>query len=226
MVRPISCRSGVGEQTQARFRHGTSSGRSGTKPPDHAPTRTTSQSHPITKQHIITYLGRQLPTLHPREGRALPATTTQDHTRPGLDRATGWKLRSGDRLGGPVSTSRSRCDFVTLGTVATAALAVGAATTGTASASECPNREEVRIPTAAGTFGAVAAGPRHGRKVLLHGFPRFGIEWGHQLRALGAAGYRAVAPDQRGNSPGRRPVGSRTTGWTTPSTTSGRSPTP
>jgi pimeloyl-ACP methyl ester carboxylesterase len=40
--------------------------------------------------------------------------------------------------------------------------------------------------------------------VLLHGFPGFGIEWGHQLRALGAAGYRAVAPDQRGNSPGRR----------------------
>jgi hypothetical protein len=28
-----SCRSGAGEQTQARFRHGTSSGRSGTTPP-------------------------------------------------------------------------------------------------------------------------------------------------------------------------------------------------
>jgi hypothetical protein len=61
-VRPRSCRPGVGEQTQARFRHGTSSGRSGTKPPDPAPTRTTSQSHLITKQHIITHLGRQFAT--------------------------------------------------------------------------------------------------------------------------------------------------------------------
>jgi hypothetical protein len=43
MVRPRSCRSGVGEQAQARFRHGTSSGRSGTKPPGHAPTRTMSR---------------------------------------------------------------------------------------------------------------------------------------------------------------------------------------
>jgi hypothetical protein len=70
-----------------------------------------------------------------------------------------------------VLTSRSRRDVIKLGTVATATLAVGAATTATASASECANLEEVRIPTAAGTFDAVAAGPRHGRKVLLHGFP-------------------------------------------------------
>ncbi|WP_410659354.1 alpha/beta fold hydrolase [Amycolatopsis sp. lyj-112] len=63
------------------------------------------------------------------------------------------------------------------------------------------------MPTPAGTFDAVAAGPRHGRKVLLlHGFPEFGIEWEHQLRALAAAGYRAVAPDQRGYSPGVRPA--------------------
>jgi hypothetical protein len=41
-VRPRSCRSGGGEQAQARFRQGTSSGRSGTNPTGHAPTRTTS----------------------------------------------------------------------------------------------------------------------------------------------------------------------------------------
>jgi pimeloyl-ACP methyl ester carboxylesterase len=34
--------------------------------------------------------------------------------------------------------------------------------------------------------------------VLLHGFPEFSGTWRHQLRALAAAGYRAVAPDQRG----------------------------
>jgi pimeloyl-ACP methyl ester carboxylesterase len=64
----------------------------------------------------------------------------------------------------------------------------------------------LRIPTAAGTFDAVAAGPLDGRKVLLlHGVPQCGIEWRHQLRALAADGYRAIAPNQRGYSPGVRP---------------------
>jgi hypothetical protein len=65
----------------------------------------------------------------------------------------------------------------------------------------------LRIPTSAGTFDAVAAGPAAGRKVLLlHGFPQLGIAWKDQLRALARAGYRAVAPDQRGYSPGVRPL--------------------
>lgn len=34
--------------------------------------------------------------------------------------------------------------------------------------------------------------------VLLHGFPESWYSWRHQLRALAAAGYRAIAPDQRG----------------------------
>jgi pimeloyl-ACP methyl ester carboxylesterase len=34
--------------------------------------------------------------------------------------------------------------------------------------------------------------------VLLHGFPELSTTWRHQLAALAAAGYRAVAPDQRG----------------------------
>jgi pimeloyl-ACP methyl ester carboxylesterase len=34
--------------------------------------------------------------------------------------------------------------------------------------------------------------------VLLHGFPESWYSWRHQLTALAAAGYRAVAPDQRG----------------------------
>ena len=46
---------------------------------------------------------------------------------------------------------------------------------------------------------ALAAGPESGPLVvLLHGFPELGRSWRNQLPALGAAGYRAVAPDQRG----------------------------
>lgn len=57
-------------------------------------------------------------------------------------------------------------------------------------------------------FAAHAAGPADGRVVLLlHGFPQNWFEWRHQMAALAAAGYRAVAFDQRGYSPGARPEG-------------------
>lgn len=56
-------------------------------------------------------------------------------------------------------------------------------------------------------FDARATGPDDGEVVLLlHGFPETSASWRHQLEALGAAGYRAVAPDQRGYSPGARPA--------------------
>ncbi|NUU22443.1 MAG: alpha/beta hydrolase [Streptomycetaceae bacterium] len=57
------------------------------------------------------------------------------------------------------------------------------------------------------TFRARAAGPEGGRLVLLlHGFPQTSREWLGTLDALGDAGYRAVAFDQRGYSPGARPA--------------------
>jgi pimeloyl-ACP methyl ester carboxylesterase len=34
--------------------------------------------------------------------------------------------------------------------------------------------------------------------VLCHGFPEMWYSWRHQIRALAAAGFRAIAPDQRG----------------------------
>lgn len=34
--------------------------------------------------------------------------------------------------------------------------------------------------------------------VLLHGFPELAFSWRHQIRALVDAGYRVIAPDQRG----------------------------
>src|SRR5207302_917343 len=43
--------------------------------------------------------------------------------------------------------------------------------------------------------------------LLLHGFPQSSWEWRSQLKALGDAGYRAVAPDQRGYSRRARPPG-------------------
>ncbi|GAA3558590.1 alpha/beta hydrolase [Amycolatopsis ultiminotia] len=66
--------------------------------------------------------------------------------------------------------------------------------------------DQLSIPTEAGSFDAIAAGPEDGRPVLLlHGFPEAAVEWEHQVATLGVLGYRAVAPDQRGYSPGVRP---------------------
>ena len=54
-------------------------------------------------------------------------------------------------------------------------------------------------------FTARGAGPHDGRPVLfLHGFPQTSMSWLHQLDALGGAGMRAVAFDQRGYSSGAR----------------------
>ena len=57
-------------------------------------------------------------------------------------------------------------------------------------------------------FDALAAGPAAGELVLLlHGFPQTASCWHDALNALGAAGYHAVAPSQRGYSEGARPEG-------------------
>jgi len=42
--------------------------------------------------------------------------------------------------------------------------------------------------------------------VLLHGFPESWYSWRHQLRGLSNAGYRVVAPDQRGYGQTDRPT--------------------
>jgi pimeloyl-ACP methyl ester carboxylesterase len=58
------------------------------------------------------------------------------------------------------------------------------------------------------TFDALVEGPSDGPLVLLlHGFPQSSYEWRAQTAALAGAGYRAVAVDQRGYSPGARPQG-------------------
>lgn len=55
-------------------------------------------------------------------------------------------------------------------------------------------------------FDALVAGPGDGAPVLLlHGFPQSAAMWRPELEALAGAGYRAIAFDQRGYSPGARP---------------------
>ncbi|MFE0258001.1 alpha/beta fold hydrolase [Streptomyces sp. NPDC059010] len=69
---------------------------------------------------------------------------------------------------------------------------------------------ELKISTAAGVFDAIVSGPPEGRPVLLlHGFPQTGLVWRQQIAALAAHGYRVVAHDQRGYSPGARPPAAR-----------------
>ena len=64
----------------------------------------------------------------------------------------------------------------------------------------------LRIKTDGLTQQLLADGPEAGPLVLLvHGFPELGISWRDQVRALGAAGYRAVAPDMRGYGGTDRP---------------------
>jgi pimeloyl-ACP methyl ester carboxylesterase len=55
-------------------------------------------------------------------------------------------------------------------------------------------------------YAAAGAGPL---VLLLHGFPEFWYTWQHQLPALAAAGFRAVAPDLRGYNLSDKPRGVR-----------------
>lgn len=55
-------------------------------------------------------------------------------------------------------------------------------------------------------FDVLVDGPADAPRVLLlHGFAESHHMWRAQLPALAAAGYRAIAPSQRGYSPGARP---------------------
>ena len=56
------------------------------------------------------------------------------------------------------------------------------------------------------TFDVRDAGPLDGPVVVaLHGFPQTSASWADVVPPLVAAGYRVLAPDQRGYSPGARP---------------------
>ncbi|MBW0117284.1 alpha/beta fold hydrolase [Pseudonocardia sp. KRD-169] len=69
--------------------------------------------------------------------------------------------------------------------------------------------DDDRVTTiAAGVLDVHVSGPSEGPPVLLlHGFPQGADSWDAVLPALHDAGYRTIAPDQRGYSPGARPTG-------------------
>ena len=60
------------------------------------------------------------------------------------------------------------------------------------------------------TFDVTDLGPAGAEAVvLLHGYPESSASWRAVSPGLMEAGYRVLAPDQRGYSPGARPVGRR-----------------
>ncbi|MDB5045736.1 MAG: dhmA 1 [Deinococcus sp.] len=59
-------------------------------------------------------------------------------------------------------------------------------------------------------FSVTERGPTHAEPVLLlHGFPQTATSWSRVAEGLAAAGFRTLALDQRGYSPGARPPGRR-----------------
>ena len=65
---------------------------------------------------------------------------------------------------------------------------------------------ERRVATNGIELHLVDAGPEDGKPVVLcHGFPELAYSWRHQVPALADAGYRVLAPDQRGYGDSDRP---------------------
>jgi pimeloyl-ACP methyl ester carboxylesterase len=76
-----------------------------------------------------------------------------------------------------------------------------------------PELEKITIAPGL-TFDTLAAGePGAPLVLLLHGFAESMHCWRAQVEALAAAGYRAIAPSQRGYSPGARPDTSDTANY-------------
>lgn len=62
-----------------------------------------------------------------------------------------------------------------------------------------PQLNHLTLQTNGITLHAMAAGPENGPLViLLHGFPEFWYGWRYQIEMLANAGFRVLAPDQRG----------------------------
>ncbi|MFD6196726.1 alpha/beta fold hydrolase [Mycobacteriaceae bacterium NPDC060252] len=60
------------------------------------------------------------------------------------------------------------------------------------------------------TFDVIDEGPLDGPPIVaLHGFPERASSWRGMIPLFTAAGFRVLAPDQRGYSPGARPKGVR-----------------
>jgi pimeloyl-ACP methyl ester carboxylesterase len=60
---------------------------------------------------------------------------------------------------------------------------------------EFPAAKQLRLPEVTLSVHDAGSGPA---VVMCHGFPELGYSWRHQFPALVEAGFRAIAPDQRG----------------------------
>lgn len=70
-----------------------------------------------------------------------------------------------------------------------------------------PQLEDLWFKRGGVCLHAVAAGPKDGPLViLLHGFPEFWYSWRKQIGPLAEAGFRVVAPDQRGYNVSSKPA--------------------
>src|SRR5262245_847657 len=61
--------------------------------------------------------------------------------------------------------------------------------------------ERITLPSSAGTPGVALAIHQQGSGpavIFSHGFPELAFSWRYQLPAVAQAGFRAIAPDQRG----------------------------
>jgi pimeloyl-ACP methyl ester carboxylesterase len=66
---------------------------------------------------------------------------------------------------------------------------------------------QVTFQIGCGHLNAVTAGPERGPAVLLlHGFPEFSRGWRKQIGPLAEAGFRVIAPDQRGYNQSSKPA--------------------
>ena len=71
--------------------------------------------------------------------------------------------------------------------------------------------EHIQIASGSVRLHAVAAGPSEGPLlILLHGFPEFWYGWRKQIGPLAQAGFRVIAPDQRGYNLSDKPQGIQT----------------
>lgn len=115
------------------------------------------------------------------------------------------------RFRGPAIALAVAATILTAGCASDGSTGSGAAPRGSSSTTAPADRTAIRTATVRAngmTFHVREAGPASGDLVLLlHGFPQSGYEWREVMPALAAAGYRVVAPDQRGYSPGARPTG-------------------
>ena len=71
-----------------------------------------------------------------------------------------------------------------------------------------PDLQALALPANGLQFHALAAGPTDGPLLLLlHGFPETSHCWSRHIGPLAAAGFRVVAPDQRGIGLSSKPAG-------------------